>query len=213
MKWSKIVLAIALIICLMPMPYGYYMLIRYISTVIFGFMAYKYDKINKNELCITFIILAILFQPFVRIPLGRKIWNILDVAVATFLIILFLIEHYKNKKNESSQKKDYLTFCDIHGAGTITCNSCGIRTEVTVFMHGPYSCAIGRQCQSCGTFFTEYNESKIYHTFGPPTKDAVCPQCGTVNFRNKELYKFQDTPLFCPKCKSRNLKYYMKSIS
>ena len=133
-------------------------------------MAYKYFKIKKNELCITFIILALLFQPFVRIPLGRKIWNIIDVAVATFLIILFLVEYYKNKKNEYSQKKGNLTFCNIHGAGTITCTDCGMQTEVTVFMHGPYSCEIGRQCQSCGTFFTEHNESKIYHTFGPQTK-------------------------------------------
>jgi len=213
MKWNKIILAIALITCLMHMPYGYYILIRYISTVIFGFMAYKYYKNKKNELCITFIILALLFQPFVKIPLGRKIWNIIDVAVATFLTILFLIEYFKNKKNEYSQKKGNLTFCNIHGAGSITCTDCGMQTEVTVFMHGPYSCEIGRQCQSCGTFFTEHNESKIYHTFGPQTKNTVCPQCGTINFRNGELYKRQDTPLFCPKCKSRNLQYQMEFIS
>ena len=42
MKTGNILLAVALLVCLMPMPYGYYILVRYISTIVFGVMAYDY---------------------------------------------------------------------------------------------------------------------------------------------------------------------------
>lgn len=98
MKWIKIALAIALLICLAPMPYGYYMLVRYASTVAFGVMAYNYGESKKTELCIACIVLSLLFQPFVKIPLGREIWNFVDVVVAIFLISLSFKEN--NKKTE-----------------------------------------------------------------------------------------------------------------
>jgi len=39
-----------------------------------------------------FVTLALLFQPIYKIALGRTIWNIVDVIVAVFLIILFFME-------------------------------------------------------------------------------------------------------------------------
>ena len=33
-----------------------------------------------------FIFFAILFQPFIKIALGRQIWNIVDVVVVVLLI-------------------------------------------------------------------------------------------------------------------------------
>ena len=47
-KYCYILLAIALLICLMPMPYGYYILIRYISAIAFGVMAYDYYCIFRR---------------------------------------------------------------------------------------------------------------------------------------------------------------------
>jgi hypothetical protein len=35
---------------------------------------------------IIFIVLALLFQPFEKIALGRVLWNIVDVGVAVYLI-------------------------------------------------------------------------------------------------------------------------------
>jgi hypothetical protein len=43
-------------------------------------------KNNKNEVFI-YVALALLFQPFIKIALGRKIWNIVDVVVGTILIL------------------------------------------------------------------------------------------------------------------------------
>lgn len=55
------------------------------------------------------------------------------------------------------------------------------------FTHGAYR---GVQCQHCGTFFTEYNESKEFHKFGPRTEDVVCPNCGKFIQVKMNLYRW-----------------------
>ena len=49
--------------------------------------------LNKNEFFV-YIGLAILFQPFVKIALGRALWNLVDVVVG----ILLLLSLLKNTK-------------------------------------------------------------------------------------------------------------------
>ena len=97
MKHLKLILAIALLLCLAPMPYGFYMLVRFFATVIFGLMAYRYHQEKKENLMITFGALAVLFQPLIKIPLGRTVWNVVDVVIAVVLIVQ-LIREYEIKK-------------------------------------------------------------------------------------------------------------------
>ncbi len=97
MKQIEIILALLLLLCLASMPYGYYQLVRFVAMVVFGVMAYKYYEEKKNALAITFGALALLFQPFVKVALGRTMWNVVDVAVAIGLIVLFIIEKDKGK--------------------------------------------------------------------------------------------------------------------
>ena len=96
MKIIKILLAILLISCLLPMPYGYFNFVRIISMICFAIFAYQYYSEKKMELAITFCGLAILFQPLIKIHLGRGLWNVVDVIVAVFLIFLL----YLNKRHE-----------------------------------------------------------------------------------------------------------------
>ncbi|MBQ7142472.1 MAG: hypothetical protein IJR84_05350 [Bacteroidaceae bacterium] len=74
------------------MPYGYYMLVRFVSMVAFGVMAYRYYTQSKVALTITFASLVLLFQPFIKIALGRTIWNVVDVMVAILLVLLWMKE-------------------------------------------------------------------------------------------------------------------------
>jgi hypothetical protein len=88
MKTFHLVIGILLLLCLLPMPYGYFMLVRFISCISFIYFAYQhYQQQNKNLMFI-FGALALLFQPFFKISLGRTVWNIVDVAVAIFLLVL-----------------------------------------------------------------------------------------------------------------------------
>ena len=97
MKCLKQILIIALVLCLAPMPYGYYILVRYFAMVVFGLMTYQYYQEKKENLMITFGALAVLFQPFLKIPLGRIVWNIVDVAIAIVLLVMLLKEHESKK--------------------------------------------------------------------------------------------------------------------
>lgn len=97
MKCLKQILIIALVLCLAPMPYGYYILVRYFAMVVFGLMTYQYHQEKKENLMITFGALAVLFQPFLKIPLGRIVWNIVDVAIAIVLLVILLKEHESKK--------------------------------------------------------------------------------------------------------------------
>lgn len=88
-------LAIALILCLFSMPYGFYQFVRFAAMAIFAYLAYCEYKNGHVDRMILFIVLAILFQPFSKIALGRVIWNVVDVIVAGYLVFLIV----QNKKN------------------------------------------------------------------------------------------------------------------
>ncbi len=93
MKYLKLILAALLIACLAPMPYGYYIFVRFAAMVLFVVFAFADKRIRGNKaLFITCLVLALLFQPFLKLPLGRTMWNIVDVAVAIFLIWQFIID-------------------------------------------------------------------------------------------------------------------------
>lgn len=81
-------LAIALVLCLFSMPYGFYQFVRFAAMAIFAYLAYCEYKNGHVDRMILFIVLAILFQPFAKIALGRVLWNIVDVIVAGYLIYL-----------------------------------------------------------------------------------------------------------------------------
>ena len=86
MKQVYLILAALMLLCLAPMPYGYYMLVRFMAMVVFGIMAYSYYMNNKAIAATVFGVLALLFQPIYKIALGRVTWNVIDVLVAVLLI-------------------------------------------------------------------------------------------------------------------------------
>jgi hypothetical protein len=86
-KIIKITLAILFFLCLADMPYGYYQLVRFaglLGFVLLGFMAHQQGRPLEM---ILYAGLALLFQPFFKIALGREIWNIVDVIVGAGLIL------------------------------------------------------------------------------------------------------------------------------
>jgi len=86
-SFIKVGLALLLFICLINMPYGYYQFVRFASMIGFAYLAYSAnEQSNKNEVFV-YITLAILFQPFIKVALGRTIWNIIDLVVGIGLIM------------------------------------------------------------------------------------------------------------------------------
>lgn len=80
------------------MPYGYYQFVRFLALVGFGLLAYKSYERQENVITIVYVGLAILFQPLIKISLGRELWNIVDVIVGIGLIGTIFMKPKKEKK-------------------------------------------------------------------------------------------------------------------
>jgi hypothetical protein len=94
-KISKIILAILMFLCLLNMPYGYYEFVRFMALVVFGILAYDAYKEDRNLELIILTSLALLFQPFFKIALGRDIWNVLDILVGLGLLLSVFIKNIR----------------------------------------------------------------------------------------------------------------------
>ena len=91
----KLILSTLFIVCLFHMPYGYYQAVRFIGMLGFALLAYySYDD-NKKVEVIIYIVLALLFQPFLKVALGRTIWNVVDVIVSAGLIVSVFLNSKK----------------------------------------------------------------------------------------------------------------------
>ena len=103
-------------------------------------------------------------------------------------------------KNEDTDTETNLYFWEMGGAGNIRCCNCGYSEEITSFVHGFESGrpagVEGLQCQSCGKFHSLNFEEK--------RSNRKC-NCGGKLERDKSI--------FCPQCKSKNVKYNMSIIT
>src|SRR5579863_4199593 len=88
----KLGLSILFFLCLLKLPYGYYQLVRFIAMVGFLVLAYYSNEKGKKSYAFIYVCLAILFQPIIKIALGRQIWNIVDVIIGIFLIASIFFE-------------------------------------------------------------------------------------------------------------------------
>ncbi len=83
----KIFLSLLLFLCLVNMPYGFYQFVRFAGLIGFAILAYQANQQGRQKEMIIYGSLALLFQPFFKIALGREIWNIVDVIVGIGLLI------------------------------------------------------------------------------------------------------------------------------
>lgn len=93
----KLAIAVLLLLCLADMPYGFYTLVRFAATAAFAYLAYDSFKTKEDGKGFFFAALALLFQPFFKIALGRVIWNVVDIFVAIILFCL-IVKSFNNKK-------------------------------------------------------------------------------------------------------------------
>ena len=103
----KVVLTILFLLCLLDMPYGYFQIVRFAGLVGFGILAFQANESKQKELAIVFIGLALLFQPFFKVALGRGLWNVVDVIVGLGLILSIFIKPTDRKTLTSNHEDQY----------------------------------------------------------------------------------------------------------
>jgi hypothetical protein len=97
-KTIKIILALLFFLCLADMPYGYYQFVRFAALIGFAILAFQVIEQKNQTETVIFVALALLFQPFFKVALGRTIWNVVDVVVGIGL----LISVFKNKNSATN---------------------------------------------------------------------------------------------------------------
>ena len=86
-KIIKVILALLFFLCLADMPYGFYQFVRFAALIGFAILAYQAHEQGRQTEMIFYGGLALLFQPFFKIALGRQMWNIVDIVVGIELLI------------------------------------------------------------------------------------------------------------------------------
>ena len=94
----KVGVAVLLLLCLTDLPYSFREIVRFASAAAFGYLSYDYFRLKREGLGFLFAALALLFQPFFKVALGRTIWNLVDILVVIGLVYLILNAFSKKKR-------------------------------------------------------------------------------------------------------------------
>ena len=77
-----------LFIGVLPLPYGYYMLLRFVACGVFVWGAFITYENNEEVLPWVFGVLAIAFNPIIKIHFPKELWAILDFCSGLFLLLV-----------------------------------------------------------------------------------------------------------------------------
>ena len=94
LKWLVIVNCAALFIAILKMPYGYYAILRILTTITGCVLAYVSYKTNKFKTAVLSGLLVVVYNPLIPIPLGKDIWIIVNL-ISIPLIIIFYVKSRK----------------------------------------------------------------------------------------------------------------------
>ena len=77
-----------LFVGVLSLPYGYYMLLRFVACGVFAWAAYVSFERNENILPWVFTILTVVFNPILKIHFPKEIWVGIDFFSGLFLILI-----------------------------------------------------------------------------------------------------------------------------
>ena len=89
----KGIIVALLLLCLIDADYGFYQAMRTLISFGFAFLTYNYYKAGDKTNAIIFLCLLIVFQPLMKIGLGRGVWIVVDIIVAGFLLFQIIKTH------------------------------------------------------------------------------------------------------------------------
>ena len=78
----KFLAAILLLVALGRLPYGYYIFMRWLITIIAGICSYDAWKKGKTSWVWAFVAIVVLFNPILPIYLSKEVWTPIDIISA-----------------------------------------------------------------------------------------------------------------------------------
>ncbi len=88
-KALALVPAVLLAVGVLPLPYGYYTLLRLVVCLTCAFLAFQEWKTDETikPWVVVLGLVAILFNPVIPVHLTKGIWAVLDLASAAVLVV------------------------------------------------------------------------------------------------------------------------------
>lgn len=79
--------AALLALAVLPLPYGYYQLLRLVTTGVFAWAAIIAFRRGNAGYGFGFAVLALLFNPVVPVYLSKAVWMPIDLGAAVALVV------------------------------------------------------------------------------------------------------------------------------
>ena len=82
----------ALLLALLPWPYSYYTLLRFVVCGAAAYLAYRDFEDTQRASAWVFVLgaLAVLFNPLIPVYLSREMWAPIDVGASILLVVHWL---------------------------------------------------------------------------------------------------------------------------
>lgn len=87
--FARIISVIMLFIALGNNSREYYNILRFVICGVAAYSAYYSLNVNKERWAGTMGIIAIVFNPVIKIYLNRELWGFIDIIVAVIFIVSF----------------------------------------------------------------------------------------------------------------------------
>ena len=87
MPVSVIYICVAMLfIGAIPLPYGYYMLLRLVAFGVFAYAAYVTYERKSKTLPWVYGFMALVFNPIVKIHFPKEMWAVVDIIAGLLLL-------------------------------------------------------------------------------------------------------------------------------
>ncbi len=101
---ARIIAIIMLLVALMPNPYGYYILLRWVICGICAYYVFEAVKSRNQSWAWVFGIGAIIYNPVFPLHLGRSVWSVVNIASVVVIFASFSGLAAKTRTDERNTK-------------------------------------------------------------------------------------------------------------
>ncbi len=95
----SIVSLLLIVATLFKLPYGFYMFLKIVVTGYCIYEIYQLYQIYKNNLnyYIIYVLIAVLYNPIIRIQLNKPLWNIINIITIVLFWVSYIFIFKRNK--------------------------------------------------------------------------------------------------------------------
>ncbi|MDW8438395.1 MAG: hypothetical protein RMM16_10170 [Chloroherpetonaceae bacterium] len=83
-RWAVMAL---LLLALLPMPHNYYLVLRLAVTIYSVLEIFYAYETGRNDLMAMFVVVAILYNPIIKIGFEREVWSFVNVGLAAIIFL------------------------------------------------------------------------------------------------------------------------------